>query len=275
VGGIDRPIIQTTSDGGQVWRAQRASGTNGLDEVSFPDDTHGWAVGIHNSLFVTTNGGRTWRKQNPSLKRDGNLYGVSFVDDHHGWIVGSGGVIRVTSNGGRTWNAEQSNTHEDLADVRFIDRDHGWIVAGDSELLSTTDGGVTWTRTFVASSQHGQIAASAFFLNAQRGWMSGSQDDGEANHGVISRTSDGGRTWTTEDVKYFEDVRFDAIAFTDERHGWLSGYQGELWYSDDGGKNWASRPSPTNGDRIYEMEFRDATHGWAVGESGTIAACTA
>jgi photosystem II stability/assembly factor-like uncharacterized protein len=274
VGGIDRPVIRVTSDGGRVWRAEHAPGTNGLSAVSFPDATHGWAVGIHNTLFATSDGGRRWRRERPGLTHDGNLYGVWFVNARRGWITGSHGVILATTDGGRTWQVQRSPTHDDLLNVRFVDRDHGWIVADDSELLRTVDGGATWTTAFRASSRHSQLMAGDFFLDARRGWVSGSEDDGESNHGVISRTSDGGRTWTSEDVKYYDDVRFDAVDFTDATHGWMSGYQGELWYSDDGGRNWGARHTPALGERVYAMDFRNATHGWAVGESGTVLACT-
>jgi photosystem II stability/assembly factor-like uncharacterized protein len=275
VGGIDFPVIRVTSDGGRVWRRQHAAGTDGLSDVSFPDDTHGWAVGVDDTVFATTDGGRHWQPERVPLGHHGNLYGVWFVDDHHGWIAGSRGVILVTTDGGRTWRAQRSPTRADLSSVRFINRDDGWIVAGDSELLHTTNAGATWTVAFRASSEHQQLLAGDFFLDASHGWVSGSQVDGEANHGVISRTTDGGRTWTTEDVKYFDDVQISALAFTDAEHGWMTGYQGELWYTDDGGENWGHRRTPREGSRLYAMEFRDATHGWAVGEAGTILACTA
>jgi photosystem II stability/assembly factor-like uncharacterized protein len=275
VGGIDRPVIRVTTDGGRVWRGQPASGTNGLSSVSFPDDTHGWAVGVHNSLFVTTDGGRHWRPGKVPVGHDGNLYGVFFLDDRHGWIVGSNGVILATANGGGTWQAQRSGTHSDLATVSFVNRDDGSINTDNSVLLHTTNGGATWAPAFSASSQHSQILAGDFFLGTQRGWTAGSQDDAQAHHGVISRTTDGGRTWTREDVKYFDDVRFTAVTFTDDEHGWMTGTEGELWYSDDGGENWAPRRDPRIGDRLYAMQFRNATHGWAVGEQGTIVACTA
>src|SRR5450755_2947782 len=114
VGGIDRPVIRVSTDGGATWRAQHAAGTNGLNSVAFTDDRHGWAVGVHNLLLVTTNRGGSWKPGNPDVSHDGNLYGITFVGAQHGWIVGSGGVIRATANGGRTWTAERSGTGEDL-----------------------------------------------------------------------------------------------------------------------------------------------------------------
>jgi photosystem II stability/assembly factor-like uncharacterized protein len=274
VGGIDSPTIRATSNGGRSWHAEHASGTNGLSAVSFADDRHGWAVGVHNLLLVTSDGGMHWAVQNPHIADDGNLYGVWFVDDHHGWIVGSGGVIETTANGGRTWTAQQSGTRQDLQAVQFTDARHGWI-QDDGEILRTTDGGGTWTRSYDAPAQHSQIVAGAAFLSPTLGWVAGSQDDGSANHGVISHTANGGQSWTTHDITNFDDVRFGAVAFTDARHGWVAGYQGELFYTDNGGVSWAEHDPSTICNRLYAIVLRDATHGWAVGESGTIIGCTA
>ena len=273
VGGIDRPTIRATSNGGRSWHAQHAGGTNGLSAVSFADQRHGWAVGVHNLLLMTSDGGAHWTVENPHLVRDGNLYGVWFVDDQHGWIVGSGGVIETTADGGRTWSAQQSGTSEDLESVQFTDRRHGWIQT-DGEILRTADGGASWARSYTAPSRRSQTVAGETFLSPTLGWVSGSQDDGTANHGVVSQTTNGGQRWTTHDITAFDDVRFGAIAFTDARHGWVAGYQGELFYTDDGGANWAEHDPSTVGNRLYAIVFRDATHGWAVGETGTIIACT-
>ncbi|MDQ6744778.1 MAG: YCF48-related protein [Actinomycetota bacterium] len=275
VGGIDKPVIRATSDGGVRWRAQHVRGQNGLGAVSFTDDSHGWAVGVHNLLLTTTDGGSSWRAENSGITRDGNLYGVRFVDRRHGWIVGSQGLIRATADGGRTWAPQTAGTSSDLQQVTFTDTLHGWIQAGDSEVLRTTDGGRSWTSVYRASSQKNEIVAGVFFLDARRGWESGSQDDGQSNHGVVSQTVDGGRTWKHYDAINFDDVRFGAIAFVDALHGWVAGYQGELWYTDNGGVSWGSRPGSSDAHRSYQMVFRDATHGWAVGQLGSIGACTA
>ena len=69
----------------------RRIGTNGLSGVSFVDASHGWAVGIHNTLLVTSDGGVSWNPENPGIAHDGNLSAVQFLDARHGWIVGEQG----------------------------------------------------------------------------------------------------------------------------------------------------------------------------------------
>jgi photosystem II stability/assembly factor-like uncharacterized protein len=269
VGGIDVPVVRATADGGRTWHAQHPPGQEGLSDVSFVDATHGWAVGVHNTLLATTDGGARWVRQNPGVAQDGNLYGVRFVSRTHGWIVGSAGVLRVTDDGGRTWMPQSAGTTFDITQVGFTDATHGWIVAGD--LLRTVDGGVHWTRIYSGSDVKNEPVASAVFLDARRGWESGSEEDGDSHFGVVSQTTDNGRTFDHRVFKDFDDERFGAIAFADARHGWVAGYLGDLYYTDNGGASFARRHSS---DRIEAMAFRGAAHGYAVGESGTILACT-
>ena len=243
--------------------------------MSFVDDTHGWAVGIHNTLIATSDGGRTWRSEDPRIARDGNLYGVSFVDRKHGWIVGEKGLVEVTSDGGESWRTQAAGTSADFDAVTFADRLHGWILTQDSRVLRTTDGGASWAPAYAGSSKNNEEVAGLSVLDARHVWASGSEDQGESNYGTVSQTVDGGKSWKHYVATGFDDERFGPVSYTDPDHGWIaSPLNGNLWYTDDGGKSWGSRPSPT-AEEIHAMVFRDGSHGWAVGASDTILACTA
>lgn len=47
-------VILATSDGGVTWTAQESGPKDGLDSVSFVDDTHGWAVGRNTALVFNS-----------------------------------------------------------------------------------------------------------------------------------------------------------------------------------------------------------------------------
>lgn len=274
VGGIGRPVIRATSDGGRHWRAQRFGGQDGLSGVSFVDDRHGWAVGIDGTAIATTDGGIHWLSEDPGPAHGSNLYGVDFINRHRGWIVGEHGQVLTTTDGGRRWQAVSVGVKDDLGQVTFTDVTHGWILATTGRVLRTADGGKTWTAVRLPTGQNVQVA-SLTALDAEHVWLSGSEDRGESNYGAISRTVDGGKTWTHYVVTKFDDERFGPVAFADARHGWVaSPLNGDLWYTDDGGASWGSRPSPT-ADEIHGLAFRDPRHGWAVASNDTILACTA
>ena len=77
----------------------------GLNGVAFTDARHGWLCRFEPNLqvgfvFVTTNGGATWKKQY-SFDTSGGVYDVAFPDAKHGWVVGDS-VVYTTSDGGAT-----------------------------------------------------------------------------------------------------------------------------------------------------------------------------
>jgi photosystem II stability/assembly factor-like uncharacterized protein len=108
--------ISTTRTGGAAWSTsavgQPVPGTDpGLPAyVDFTDAQHGWVVSMiadnanfaTGLLFVTTNGGQTWRMRQMPVGGP-----VEFVNATTGWLSDErpGGLLYVTSNGGRTWQA--------------------------------------------------------------------------------------------------------------------------------------------------------------------------
>lgn len=88
----DGCILRTT-DAGEHWRAvHRGPARVGhLSDITFVDDTHGWAVGFLRSngtsaVLESSDGGETWA---PHLTVDGEeLHAVTFTDPDHGWAVG-------------------------------------------------------------------------------------------------------------------------------------------------------------------------------------------
>ena len=83
-------------------------------------------VGSSGSVYRTTNGGRTWQRQESGV--DVDLFDVKFVDAQEGWAVGAEGTIIHTTNGGGTWSTERSGTQHQLERVFFTDKEHGWAV---------------------------------------------------------------------------------------------------------------------------------------------------
>jgi photosystem II stability/assembly factor-like uncharacterized protein len=141
-------LIFATSDGGVHWHVQSSVIDSGFNAVTFPDASHGWAVGYGptssglytNVIQATTDGGSHWNAE--SSGTSDWLYGVSFVDASNGWAVGDGGIL-ATSDGGTTWTTQDPGLHADLSSVDFFDASHGWAVGSGGTILATTTGGVS------------------------------------------------------------------------------------------------------------------------------------
>jgi photosystem II stability/assembly factor-like uncharacterized protein len=151
---------------------------------------------------------------------------------------------------------------------------HGWAV-GNSYVLKTSDGGATWYNVI---SPNVTRVVSAFFANANKGWVMATLQD-DPNKAVLLRTSNGGSTWITYSVPFNDGY----IQFLDDSNGFVLAGQGigmqkqpvSLYQTSDGGATWtlkfAHAPTmpedglPVSGHK-NGMTFRNTSRGWIGGD---------
>jgi photosystem II stability/assembly factor-like uncharacterized protein len=152
-----------------------------------------------------------------------------------------------------------------LLAVRFFDAERGIVATSSGPILSTTDGGENWA--LVSRVTRGDAVSNFFFLDEQRGWAAGARG--------VFRTENAGQQWSPVSVDETGSVSGRAMAFVDERVGWLAGMHASLMRSADGGTTWESPAIPLPaGERpsFWDVCFADSEFGWVVGEEGTILA---
>ena len=104
-------------------------------------------------------------------------------------------------------------------------------------------------------------------LNADTGWTVGAphwDQSGKTVRGTILKTSDGGDTWTPQDISVA--VTLWAVCFFDAQTGWAAGEQGVVLHTTDGGDNWVRQTVNTTAE-FRGLIFVDANTGWATGIS--------
>jgi len=135
--------------------------------------------------------------------------------------------------------------------------------------LHTTDGGKVWEivpiptqpDTFVV------IMDNMFFLNNEKGWVSGLNASDSPFTGLpIYYTSDGGSLW--EARAHFSTRIIESIFFIDEYRGW-AGSNGAIYYSLNGGNTWNIHYED-GGERFLDICFVNADLGWALSMRGNI-----
>ncbi len=151
-----------------------------------------------------------------------HLRSIYFVDDQHGWIVGDKGLCLATTDGGKTWEKRDTGSDATLRCVRFTDARTGFACGdGDSRapaarghvvmgrpqkqgtLLSTTDGGATWKPAWVPCNFEIWCVEAATAPKLQVGIGLDEHLDGD-----ITRSADGGATWTERRVfRALADIR--------------------------------------------------------------------
>jgi photosystem II stability/assembly factor-like uncharacterized protein len=220
---------------GPLFAQKRQRLCEDLFSVRFPNEREGWACGRWGTVLHTTDGGKTWIRQNSGT--DFTLVSIYFVDSQNGWAVGGEGTIIHTTDGGKTWEKQKSPVPFYLMKVFFATPLKGWIVTEQTHILSTVDGGKTWGIKF---KDEDFILKSISFCDPIHGWAVG-------EYGYIYHTTDGGTTWKkqaghfglsekTGDV-VGETFLFDVVAI-DPQTAWAVGIDGYVTQTVDGGKNW-------------------------------------
>jgi photosystem II stability/assembly factor-like uncharacterized protein len=210
----DGGTVLATSDGGHTWSGQAMPHKPNLSRVVATDRMHAWLLGTgeSGSIVLGTTDGATWSKlMTYQAGHWDYLADLTFTDQRHGWAVGSKGAILATDDGGLTWSRQRSGTSLQLSRVCFLDSRRGWVVGFAGEdmprpiVLSTADGGMTWVRRSVGS--RGTMVVDVAFSDATHGWaVAGYRRNLSAVSPdlvwVCLRTSDGGATWTAQEVTH-------------------------------------------------------------------------
>ncbi|MCC4118640.1 YCF48-related protein [Aromatoleum toluclasticum] len=202
--------------------------------------------------------------------------------------VGERGTVLLSDDHGRSWRqATRVPVSVALTDVHFPTPQLGWAVGHSGIVLHTADGGESWERQLDgklaaqlalddaqarAGEQAGEQAArrvreaeslvadgpdkpflGVHFVDAQRGWVVGA-------YGLALGTSDGGKSWHSlmgripnQRGKHLYQVHGDGDLLL------VSGEQGALFRSTDGGASFAEVRTPYAGTYFGILRTRAET----------------
>ena len=254
----------TTANAGADWTLRSSLFSNGILDIDFLDQAHGWLLDDVGHVRRTSDGGVTW-----GAPVEVDLYSyfkaMDFVSPTTGWVVGEGGAVFKTTDGGATWNPQTSNTTCNLWDVRFLDASTGWAVgsyytpADTNVILKTTDGGTTWVpRSDVAGTTKPIRAIDV--LDANTAWAVGQA-------GILLKTTNGGADWAVN-IDH-PTAELYGVDFVDANVGWAVGDNGTVLKTADGGATWTPVTVGTT-EYLQSVRFADANTGWIVGFNGTV-----
>jgi len=279
------------------------------------DVANGWAI-TDTGVVRTDDGGGTWHDVTPSgVTRLGLGIAFYFLDSNHGWVVsgnpssnGTTGTLYRTQDGGATWQSSAVSFF--MGNLVFVNASDGWMMSslgvavGSNAvaIFQTTDGGQTWKQTYINDpTQPG--AASTLPLgglkdgitpvNMSNAWVGGIvYTPGEI---YLYQTQDGGQTWKLQPVQIpsgYDQAQLETVGpqFVDAQDAYMpvhvstqNGVMLAVYYSHDGGSNWALTPmlipngglmnfvSPTDGFVWNGTEFyvtHDGAKTWAAVSPG-------
>lgn len=245
-----RAILLSTEDGGRKWLNDARTGLPAIRRIHFFDDKQGWALCrpttvFPTGLFVTTNGGKSWRPAHGPAER--TWLDADFFDPNNGVVVGPAGSLMLL----RRQTLEPATLPplglRNLRGVRFEDPQHGWLVGDGGLVLRTEDYGRSW------QAPEGEFPAEAKDVFDWRSvavsnggvWIAGAPGT------RILHSSDGGRRWEWQPTACSTPLQH--VHFLDERRGWAVGSLGAILATTDGGRVWKTQR--TGGARAAVLQW--------------------
>jgi hypothetical protein len=133
-----QPEVLVSVDDGRNWATRTAPEPLVGLEVD-PSDSDRWVGSTANGLFVTTDGGESWRQTEPTP----NIR-FAWADSGELFRIDPGGPVKVSTDGGGTWEERGSTGGEPQA--LSVDGD-GKLYAAliDGTVTASEDGGKTFT----------------------------------------------------------------------------------------------------------------------------------
>ncbi|MCB1060475.1 MAG: T9SS type A sorting domain-containing protein [Calditrichaeota bacterium] len=262
VSSYDASEVRKSVDGGVEW-SESVAFSQAITRLQFLNSQLGWALLRDSTLMRTEDGGASWDSLAlPHGRQTKNLF---FLDSDNGWYLnrfdsGHSGVYR-TRDGGNTWSVLDTA----IADVWtrkivFADSLRGWITtenSSDAGLWLTVDGGESFTET---------TWSAAFPVQAVTSAPSG-EFVGVGSIGLLLKSG----------ADEIEPVRLDrtitdhlgSVVFVSPQVGWVSGANGLIMKTEDGGLNWTVQPTGTT-ESFRDLFMFDELQGWACGQNGVI-----
>jgi photosystem II stability/assembly factor-like uncharacterized protein len=274
IGGNPGPILLHTTDGGASWYGVDPGMGDDLEDVAFYDALHGWVANRVGVVRHTTDGGVTWETRTPAagsithfvpigptacwgfygMADPGRLLkttdsGQSWsdsaawtgawgsprdgaaIDASTSWMMTWDKVYRTT-DGGTSWAPSNPGTATFLDAFDALSASSAWAAGGDGFIGRTTDGGQTWTPVSLPTKTNITVE-DVDFVTASTGWAI-------TNEGTIWATTDGGATWACDSHKVdWIPLQLGAV---DPTHAWITGTQGRILHTGDGGGPFDTTP---------------------------------
>jgi photosystem II stability/assembly factor-like uncharacterized protein len=242
-----------------------------LFATCFPTDREGWMVGELGRIIRTTDGGKTWFRQDAGTKRP--FLAITCPDATTAWIAGKEGIVYVTRDGGATWTQAQTGSNRHLFAIEFQTADRGHAVGDFGTMVHTEDGGKTWTVMRVPEAV--ALPESALDTGVEPGDVNlYGLSFGDPDHvwtvgefGIVIASTDGGRTWQQQHTP-IESTLF-GVRFVDASRGFAVGIDSTILATTDGGATWRTVTPPVAQRSYYDIAMR-GPNGWIVGDSGTV-----
>ncbi|MBP6004780.1 MAG: hypothetical protein KA746_15220 [Pyrinomonadaceae bacterium] len=210
--------------------------------VSFADENVGWAR-TYNELFVTDDGGRTWKRVLVT-ELGGEPLRLFVVDRDNGYLHGVRGSVKRTTDRGKTWKSIELGPAGDV--TAFACRDGGrecWAGTARGEIFAISGDASPKRIPFPTPKE--MTITDIYLSGADSLLVSGFtlvRDGNPSPYGVLLTTSNDGAAWKKIDVP--QDDGFEQVASFGNTI-WLASHTA-IYRSSDTGQSWTKVFSAEN-----------------------------
>ena len=259
---VDGTIFKTTN-AGETWTQNVSVTPIFMYSMSFLNETTGFVAGSEGSIARTTNAGSTWIPLT-SPQVDWSYLQIKIISATEIYLVGDPAFLYKSTDLGNTWQTINLFPINGPAST-YIWTSLGKVgstmtLCGDFGVVAkSTDNGLTWSsNSFLLNTNilfdMDLVPGTNNLLAVGRQFDIGTRQ--------VYYSSNYGTNWTTRDLGV--DMNASAICMVNSQLGYISGTNGQVLKTTDGGTNWLQVTSPTSGTLdIYNIEFISPTTGWA------------
>jgi len=245
--------VLVSRDAGDHWDAPATGTDEPFYAVAFGPDDEVWAAGRAGALVHSKDAGRSWLRRPTPFQR--HIFGLYASAPDTVLAVGDFGLQLRTENGGERWICIPRVQDVILGRMAPVESDA--VVVGEFGTIERLPAGIPPGKRGVL---HG-VPEDTYVYDA---WFDASGKVGVAVGlaGTILRSDDGGANWNKVQTALTQDL-FGVGGFGSRVV--VSGEGGLLALSTDGGLTFAPANSPPLPIPLYDVDFGDADHAYAVG----------
>jgi photosystem II stability/assembly factor-like uncharacterized protein len=229
----DRGHILVSEDGGATWTQCRVPTRSMLNAVTAIDKDRAWAAGHDSVILHTSDGGKTWERQNWDPDIACPIFDIWFENAKHGFAVGAYAYVLETNDGGKTWERRDLD-EEERHWYKFVEASDGtlFVAAEFGTVFRSRDKGKTWE---ALDTPYGGTYFGAATLKDGTLMIFGMS-------GKIFRSVDAGESW--EEITMDRTAGLQAGLQLADGTLIIAGLSGTIFVSKDAGKSFrmANRP---------------------------------
>ncbi len=257
-------LFLVSGDQGKTWSPFNITAEpNGMiTDLSFGASSAGQyiigAIVNFQKIYCTYDFGVTWYFQHETVKR---LLSIECAHYSTCYAGGDDGIFLKSNNNGVNWfDLPFMYSSYSITDIYYINTkilittNVGWV-------MKSTDNGTSWDYIFDTQDYIQKLCTFKPLIPQDMLWLI-------TREGKVAYSKNIDSSWQMLNNGLI-GINFNTISFSNENNGFIGGYAGLIYMTEDGGISWQKISRGTNVS-FYGVDFIDYQTGWVVGGSGSI-----